>query len=181
MVQVLIIYFYLLLQYCIIIYYFALYYCTLLKCTIFCWCDTVCARSGGAHPPAVSLSRLAGLFCEWRLAVLWREDGWMGGMEGRAWRGREGEMEATSHYVSAVHQGNWSVCDSYCQDVEGRRVMERGEREREREKGRGRRRRRQRGRGWGRERRKGGGLFFFCPTFRFFFLSFPSLHPPSVM
>lgn len=35
-------------------------------------------------------------------------------------RGREGEtaggMAATSHYVSAVHQGNWSVCDSYCQE-----------------------------------------------------------------
>ena len=33
---------------------------------------------------------------------------------------REGEEEATSHYVSAVHQGNWSVCDSYRQDGEGR-------------------------------------------------------------
>lgn len=36
---------------------------------------------------------------------------------------------ATSHYVSAVHQGNWSVCDSYCQDGEGKEVMERRQKE----------------------------------------------------
>lgn len=38
-------------------------------------------------------------------------------------------MAATSHYVSAVHQGNWSVCDSYCQDGEGKEVMERRQKE----------------------------------------------------
>lgn len=40
-----------------------------------------------------------------------------------------GGMEATSHYVSAVHRGNWSVCDSYCQDGEGRGDGEERERE----------------------------------------------------
>lgn len=38
-------------------------------------------------------------------------------------------VAATSHYVSAVHQGNWSVCDSYCQDGEGKEVMERRQKE----------------------------------------------------
>lgn len=38
-------------------------------------------------------------------------------------------MAATSHYASAVHQGNWSVCDSYCQDGEGEEVMERRQEE----------------------------------------------------
>lgn len=28
--------------------------------------------------------------------------------------------DCTSHYVSAVHQGNWSVCDSYGGGVGGR-------------------------------------------------------------
>lgn len=40
-----------------------------------------------------------------------------------------GGVAATSHYVSAVHQGNWSVCDSYCQDGEGKEVMERRQKE----------------------------------------------------
>lgn len=57
-----------------------------------------------------------------------------------------GGVAATSHYVSAVHQGNWSVCDSYCQDGEGKEVMER--RQKEGETG---------GAGW----RKGGA---FCLT-----------------
>lgn len=48
-------------------------------------------------------------------------DGRMNGRDGGTRVAREGEMETTSHYVSAVHQGNWSVCDSYCQDGEGRR------------------------------------------------------------
>lgn len=68
--------------------------------------------------------------CEWSLG---EEGGWIEGEDG----GREGEtaggMVATSHYVSAVHQGNWSVCDSYCQDGG---VMER--RQEEEEMGRGR-------------------------------------------
>lgn len=46
-----------------------------------------------------------------------RADEWEGWREARG----EGVMEATSHYVSAVHQGNWSVCDSYCRAGEGRR------------------------------------------------------------
>ena len=48
-------------------------------------------------------------------------DGRMNGRDGGTRVAREGVMEATSHYVSAVHQGNWSVCDSYCRDGEGRR------------------------------------------------------------
>lgn len=44
-------------------------------------------------------------------------------------RGGGGGVAATSHYVSAVHQGNWSVCDSYCQDGEGKEVMERRQKE----------------------------------------------------
>lgn len=68
------------------------------------------------------------------------------------WGGRTaGGMAATSHYVSAVHQGNWSVCDSYCQEggVEG--VME--GRQKEEETGET-------------ERRKGGAfcLFFLRPS-----------------
>lgn len=43
----------------------------------------------------------------------------MNGRDGGVRVVREGEMEATSHYVSAVHQGNWSVCDSYHQGGEG--------------------------------------------------------------
>lgn len=81
MVQVLIIHFYLLPQYCIIICYFVLYYCTLLKCMIFCWCDTVCVPAGGVNPPAVSLARLAGLFVNGDLLCY---DGRMDEWEGAA-------------------------------------------------------------------------------------------------
>lgn len=71
-----------------------------------------------------------------------------------------GEMEATSHYVSAVHQGNWSVCDSYCQDWEGERGGGDGD---------GRERRTEGGGGGDKEeedeeeRKEGSSLFFFCP------------------
>lgn len=70
-----------------------------------------------------------------------------------------GEMEATSHYVSAVHQGNWSVCDSYCQDWEGERVgvMERGDREGQREEEEETKRKRTRKK---EERKEGSSLFF---------------------
>lgn len=83
-------------------------------------------------------------------SFLWMENcamrrKWMNGREQRIdeWE----DMEATSHYVSAVHQGNclWLILSGL-----GGGEMWRGERE----KGRGRRRRRQRGRWWGKE--KGG-------------------------
>lgn len=94
----------------------------------------------------------------------------MEGMEGCV-SVKGGRMEATSHYVSAVHRGNWSVCDSYCQNGEGRGDGE----EKARERGRDRegQREKERGGGRGREGRKRGVWYFLVLPF-----FFPSLHPP---
>lgn len=114
------------------------------------------------------LSPARGALCDFLIFFLWMEgllccdgrmDEWEGideQMNGRDERDACGEAGrgggCTSHYVSAVHQGNWSVCDSYRQD---------GQRE-------GRGRRRQRWRGCGEE--GDGGLFLsYLPLFFFFF------------
>lgn len=73
---------------------------------------TACVRPGVANPPAVFLS-LQGFFVNGGLLCYdGRMDEWEGatgevnGRDGGMHVAREGEVEATSHYVSAVHQGN---------------------------------------------------------------------------
>lgn len=109
-------------------------------------------------------------FCEWRLTVLWQEDGWMGGMEGSAWWGRERWRLRHITFPQCIKGTGLSVTHTVRLgrgggDGEERRSERRAEGggEGDREKGGGEERERERA---GKEE---SGLFFFCLTFHFLF------------
>lgn len=133
----------------------------------FRWCESTCRLAHLAY---------RAFFCEWRLAVVWREDGWMGGSdrqmneEGIEWWGRGRWRLRHITFPQCIKGTGLSVTHTVRiggvmgggGDGEGSKR----EREKEREKGRGRRR--QRGRGWGRGKRKGGVWSFFVLPYVFF-------------
>lgn len=141
-------------------------------------CSGVTVCPGAVNPPAASLSACRALFfffCEWSLAVLWQEDGWMGGggeqTNGERWRDACGEAGRGGGYVtlrfrSASMELVWLWLIPAGGGGGGAKRERRGDRDEEDE--------------MEMERMYGGVWSLFCHTFLPFF-SFLRLHLPSVM